>query len=449
MSDSISAIRQEKLLSDYLRTGYSKVKKGLNFAVDEAGEGGTIYMVSRVARRFFELLAVFKPIAELFGPAGLFLKGFTQVFQVISIFKHGREIAKHENILKVSIAALGVIFCSMTFVKVIESFRWVDLAKVSLRIGTATLGFTSFMGFVEIAKESLEIILNTTKLVNLSKKIAQVNRKRKFWSEGLTEEKCQTRAKNYTLEGKKLEQTIAELEARKEFTSTKVEKWAPRYQQEQDRLQAQKSRLASQHKVKRVFAKSAALFHKVFPRHVTKKARKWVKLDDKAKAALEKAQKDQSSTLQKKQAFEKMGRRFSKEIPPEKKVRYAEDLKKIGTLCQNKLTKWNFKKINFRWDQAWAIGGIMISVAVIVMSVASIVLLFTGTGGIAVPIVLAALSLVTASFGLGLHLFKKFKKGKPINSVALPDLSRKKKKEEEEKLAKNAQERLRAVDLKN
>lgn len=443
MSDSIASVRQEKLFSDYIRSGVSKVEKGFNFAVNEAGEGGTINNISKVARRLFEFLAVFQPIGFYFGPAGVFFRSVAQTFQVFSIFKNAKHIADHENIVKVAIGALGITHCSMVVAKIMEGFNWFTLAQVSLRIGTATLAFGSFMSMIEIVKESLEISLNINNLVKTSRKIGIVNRKRKFWSEGLSEEKCQKRAHQYTLESGKLEQAIEQLNAKKTQSAAKAEKWSLRYQAQQDQIKAQR---ATRGKTKRVFGKASDLFRKVFATHNLKKARKWIKIDDQNKAALEKTQKEHQLKLQKKNAFEKMAKRFSANIPEEKKVRYAEDLAKIKTFCESKLQKWNFKKINFRWDQALTVAGIMVSVAVIVMSVASIVLLFTGPGGLVLPIVLGSLSLATALFGTGLHFYKKFKKGKPIQTVETPRLSRKKEKEEEEKRAEEAQNRLRAAN---
>src|SRR5690349_21485427 len=123
MSDSV---RMDPTSTDYVRKGYSKVKKGVDRAADFTGDGSGVNNVAKVARRLFELLAAFAPLAEAMGPAGNFFKGFTELYKVVGIVKSGKEVLNGEGVREVAAGILGVGIAGLSAAKIAESFKWFE-----------------------------------------------------------------------------------------------------------------------------------------------------------------------------------------------------------------------------------------------------------------------------------------------------------------------------------
>lgn len=451
----------------HCKKGYVHFKKGVSFCVDQAGDGGTVNTVAKFARRFFEFLAAFAPIAAVFGPAGVFFKNFTDVFKILAIFKNGKEFLNAENIRKAAASALGIGIASLSLVKLFDSFGWVNLANISASFGRvaiigaiAIIPLSVFISWLESLKAGIEISLSISTLLKTAKKVAHVNEKKRFWETPIDKDKCKQRVHQYRKEGKELERVITDLTDKQEALQANVDKWskcqrkldkeiAKRLIKLDKKIAKENGRLLTQNKMKKCSVKTFALLRKIRPAKTTRELYKWEKLNNKVLGKLGEANTSYDKITNKKVTWQRMAKRYDKHIPKENKARYKADRKKIDEMQVQKLEHWKKKKTNLRLEQFKETASIALNVATIVLAVGGTALFIAGlvstpAGGMVIPILMPALGLAVATVGLGMHFFKQYK-GKKTQKVEFPELStpkatRKRKKRKKMKKTSSTEE---------
>lgn len=435
----------------HCKKGYVHFKKGVSFCVNQAGDGGTVNTVAKFARRFFEFLAAFAPIAAVFGPAGVFFKNFTDVFKILAIFKNGDELLNAQSIRKAAAAALGIGIASLSLVKLFDSFGWVNLANISASFGrvaiigaVAIIPLSIFISWLEGLKSGIEISISISALLKTARKISHVNDKKRFWETSIDKDKCKQRVHQYRKEGKELEKVLTDLTDKQAALQVKVDKWSKRQRRLDKKVAKQKLRLQTQNKMKKCSAKSFELLRKIRPPKTTRKLHKWEKLNNKVLGKLDEADTSHTKITNKKVTWQRMAKRYSKHIPKENKARYKADRKKIEEMRVEKLDCWKLKKTSIRLEQFKETASIALNVAAIILVVGATALFIAGlvstpAGGMVIPILMPALGLAVATIGLGMHFFKRYK-GKKAPKVEYPELSTpkaKRKLKKRKKIEKN------------
>ncbi|MGK5595419.1 MAG: hypothetical protein ACSNEK_08695 [Parachlamydiaceae bacterium] len=418
-----------------LKVGYKCVKNGLGFIAKEIGDGGTANAVAKFARRFFEFLAIFETLAPFVSIPATFFKSFSELFKVMGIFKGAHDVLTAKKVVNLARSILGVTICTLSIAKLIDTFRWISLGKITAAFGKIpVIGAASIVpvgvviGWLEALKAALDISIALKNLVNLSKKVNKINQKKNFWTEGLTEDKCKKRVYSYEATEKVLEKEVQQLEAEKEAAHKKAHKWN---NIREAALQTRKDKLEQQNKVRRCFTKSSNLLRHVVQRKEDRKLKKWLKIDKQLAASLKTKTDSLNKVSQKKVVWACIGNTLNKTDPLNKigtvvTDALKKDLEAIETMRNSKLEKWKFRKSNVRFQQFKESMSVFLNGAVIVMVTGSTVLFFIGlfgspVGGAVMPILLPTLGLVVASVGLGMLFFKRIK-GKEVK-VELPQLS--------------------------
>lgn len=403
-------IRDEKIFTDYFKS--SPVKKGVDILTDEAGDVSTLNNVAKFARRFFDFLVVFKPLAMM-APAGVFFVGLTDFFKAIGIFKSAKEAMTAHNIRKLASGILGVGVAGMAGIKLMDTFKWFSLAKLSLAMGTAAVPFSMAAGWVELVKFGVDISLEISNLIQQAKKIIRLNKKVRYWRGGLDETKCRDKVHSFRQEGAALKIDIASLDAQQKAAQAQFDACDQLFRDQQAKLQA---KLTQQNKISQVFIKA---YYKIIPTKVTRKARKAMKLNDKMITNLGEMRAQRDKIDAKISSWKSMKQHF-KYTPGD-----AQQQQQIQNFCQKKIERLQLRKGNVHKAQIKSVLTIAMYVGLSGLIIAGTVLAFTGTGGLAVPIALmAGVSLAAATFGLGAHFYKKYAKDKKPTPIALPSLPR-------------------------
>lgn len=411
-----------------LQKAYAKLKKGAAFCAKETGNGSTVNAVAKFARRFFEFLAAFAPIAAFFGPAGAYLKGVTDLFKALAVFKSGQDLLSAKKVREIATSVLGIAIASLTAVKMFESFGWINLANITASFGkiavigaVAIVPLSIFISWLEAVKAAIDISLAVSNLVKTAKDVSHLRKKMDFWRDELTTDKCNLKIHKYRKEAKHLKKEVDYLATKHAEMDAKVKKWTKK---DKKAISTKAAQLATQKKIVRVTAK---IYNTIRPPKTTRKLRKWTKLNAKVKKALEDTQAAHTKVTDKKVTWQRIGKRYDAHIPQENKARYAEDLKSIEQMRVQKLLKTKAKLKNVRLEQIKQVASVFTNGATIVIVGGGTVMFFLGLfaspgGGVALTFILPALGLTVATVGLGLHFFKMYK-GKKIEKVALPELS--------------------------
>ncbi|KAF3361436.1 hypothetical protein PHSC3_002067 [Chlamydiales bacterium STE3] len=412
-----------------VQQGYANFKKGLGFVAKEAADAGTANAVAKFARRLFEFLAIFDKVAPFSAAPAHFFKGFSEFFKVLGVFKSTHDVLTAKSVAKLASSVLGLTSGVLSIVKLMDTFKWINLGKVSAAIGkipifgaVSVIPLGTFISWIEGTKAAVDIGIAVGTLINLAKKIDHMNEKRNFWATPLDTDKCAVRIHKYKEEGEKLKVSIKKLEEKQDSSNYKVSKWRKK---KIAAIARNEAKLSKQNKIQRCFTKTLSLPHKIVPNKVDRKLRKWDKIDKDLLATLNKKKAEYKQVVTKELSWKKIEKRLN--LTPTKKAlaKFAGDIKQVETLQTQKLEKWNFKKSNARLEQLKQGMSIVLNGAVIALVAGSTVLFFVGLFGTplgagVLPILLPSLGLAIAGIGLGMHFFKRYK-GKEIKKVETPE----------------------------
>jgi hypothetical protein len=358
----------------------------------------TLQSVVVVTTRTVTLAGLFDFSPEL-KSAKLAISGISTFFTVRSTFnstdkffqnmkKRGLEgSARMINALETAIATIGIESGILGIVRSLATFKLIDLEQFSSSLGNIpvaqTLGHVT--SILSIASSSISIAIESIKIHDRSKKIDRVKDKALAWAKPLELDLVQRKIEINT---EKHGQILDRLNALSEEIF------------ENQNLQ---TRASTDYRNQEEIHKNSKGFEKI---------RTWLDLRakkstlDVINVQLLSKEKDLNQTVSSENTtLEKLSGWIS--IDKKWNDLSEADNQMISQFKEDKVTKWEQKKKSLKFEQIVAGVGLGLKVVGLIVSIASLILTFTGVGFVPALATMATLSLVLALSNLGYTLFKR------------------------------------------
>ena len=381
----------------YTKYNYAISKKGRRAkevglkVVEEIGDEGTPKKVVKVLKYLFGFLknvpftmhddqktfSHIKTANDFFGALGIFGNIYAlieNIRQKPSLTSKHPRLDKQLNGLKIASNVLGIADGATSFIKLLDAFKVINLAKCSLKLGNIpifgsipTVSVGSFFDLIALTKAGVDIGISSIQLHKLIKEGGHIGHKNRYWKDpALSNEFMKKRISHFQQKRTKIEQAKQDLEKTLDVTDQAVQK-----------AQKGKSKLA---------LKKAIHIHNRLVDHHNYLADKVTALDT------------------------KIGKWATTQLTPDE----------INSYKQGKLQKWKVKLANVNLNK-WKNGlDIALNVILIISLVSAIVLGILGlaTGATLIVLTFSALAITIAK--VAASLFKKHAKPKKIPQVDLP-----------------------------
>jgi hypothetical protein len=408
----------------------------LDRASEELGQTSTVRSVTNTARRGLQITNYTSAANANTRLAVTHLETFSDIIQLMNILPSIRtivteskrktfsrdpvEAAYEKRIRNLTIASsvLGIGVGTLVPLKMVNRFGALKFSEIAQSMGNfpvssggfAAFPFSSFFSVLELAEASVQIALAAENIKHLNKKVSKAKGKIHTWSGPLTSEwitKRITHLKSDKL--KDIEETAKEQASQAEKLAEKVKVVGMKAA----KLRKEIAKSESKNPLKKL-----AIFHKKL--QLKRLEKKQVRLIKRQHAECEGVEKNIAAYAKVEKKVEHWGKIQQAIDSGELTEPITNQLQKFQN---QKMEKWKVKKENMRIEKTKH--GLVIShrTIVIISLIASIILAATGVGIIPLLITTASLSLFLALYGLGINLYKKYKKGKPVEGVQMPQLA--------------------------
>jgi hypothetical protein len=335
-----------------------------------------------------------------------FFTGIADAIKVVGIGKSAQEIhLNKKSPRKIASAALGITSAGGALMKILDSIKLIDLAKVSSTLGRIpkigpALSFSAIFNVVDIAKAIIDIVGNAKKIREFKADRSAALSKRNKWTDakktGLTDPLKQAKIQSLT---KKIADGRAEL-ASDAAKANKAE-ITKAVQDAKANAEEAKQTLANSKGFKVIKAK-------IRFRKANRAERNAIIAYAKSELAI--------------QAKEKRVALQAKELENWNKGDFKANER---TYLNNKISKWEIKAKNSRWEIVKESLGITLNSVLIVALVASTVLAGLAMFGlVAVSLPVSSAFLAVALLGIGIHFLKKYKPAAKYEHVRLGDFAK-------------------------
>lgn len=371
----------------------------------EASDIGTLSNGAKVLKAILNIAAIFTQFEPVKNGAKFFT-GVADAIKVLGIGKSAQEIhLNKKDPRKVASAALGIVSAAGAGAKILDSIKLIDLARVSSALGRIpkigpALSFTAIFNVVDIAKAIIDIVGNAKKIREFNAHRNASLSKRNKWAEakktGLTDPLKQAKVNSLT---KKIADGRADLAS--EATKARKEAVVKTVEEAKGTAEAAKQTLKN--------AKGFSVIKaKIRCRKAHRAERHAIIAYAKSELAI--------------QAKEKRVAQQEKELANWKNGEFKANER---TYLNSKVSKWEIKAKNSRWDIAKESLGLSLNSVLIVALVASTV--FAGLamfGLMAVSLPVSSAFLAVALLGIGIHFLKKYKTAAKYEHVRLGDFAK-------------------------
>lgn len=293
------------------------------------------------------------------------------------------ESAKHKHNLQVASSTMGVALGTLSGINLFDTVGVLTLSNISSSLGLVLFPFSSFVGVLEIAKSSIDIAVSSYKIKDFDQKMEKIKGKKIEWKQEIGLSFVEKIIKKSQGKIEILDKGLVEKEMLVESTGKQLQDLIDEFKQHPHN----KSELRA--KASEYYA-ACDDFDRTYDKKIVKqeKVRRWEKIN----LAIQ-----------------------------EKKILSSDA--KLESFKQEKLNKLKVKKWNLNLDKIKEGLTVAQAVAMIVLTIASIILLATGVGAVPALVTMASIGLLLSISSVGLNIFKKYKKPKPTFSVTVPDFS--------------------------
>lgn len=371
----------------------------------EATDIGTLSNSSKLLKSILNLAAIFTQVEPVKNGAKFFTS-VADAVKVLGIGKGAQDIQLNKGkTLKVASAALGITSAAGAALKIMDSIKLIDLGLVSAALGRTPkigsfLSFGAIFNIVDIAKAVIDIIGNVQKIREFDEARGVAIGKRNKWTD------AKKTGFNGPLKQAKIDsltQKIAKGNLALASDAVKNQKAAT----VNAVLQAKGAADAAKKEL--VDAKGFGVIKAKIHAHRTNAAERTAII---AYAKSELAFKAQEKKIQQQEA----------DLANWKNNDFKADER---TYLKNKISKWDIKANNARWETVKEAMGLTLNSIVIVALVASTV--FAGLsmfGLMAVSLPVSSAFLAISLLGIGIHFLKKYQPAQKYEHVRLSNFAR-------------------------
>jgi hypothetical protein len=409
----------------HLHKGPNKLERGLIILDKEIGEKSALHKVIKVARDGLKVTnAILNPFEK--GLTAIsYLHFFAKLFSAVSIVASAKafvdqvrrkmpenpedvEFSKRDRVLQLASAVAGVALGAIASLQLMDILGALKIASITKSLGSIPLigalvpPLTPVMGALEILAAGLSISIAANKLHNLHQHMGHVKDKRKEWRQGATKELAEKRIVHLRDKQDADLKNATAFQGKRERTMTKVFERIRKYEQRDKQVAEAKGLSRVGAKMDRFIAKQQLL--------------RVARSDEKIREKLEKVKIHSLKVEERGQRWTKIKERL------EEGNLSSVEKQQLKQMQTDKLSKWNIKRININWDRVKEVGNIMLSSALAVAMVGSLILFFTGIGAPVAMITMASAFLLLSTCSLGFYFFKKYKKPKPTTSIGIANL---------------------------
>jgi hypothetical protein len=420
-------------------TSESVLKRGISTLKNEVSDTTTISGGAKVVRGFAQIISPFvSALKRVVPPLSFlvdvikFLDGIKRIDDIRT--QASRKIAKNdqakhakraEQVLKTASAVTGLGLAALAGVKLLDALGFIKLAKFTETLGRIPVigfafplfPFSSFIAAADILKCTLEIGASGAKLHGIRKEMGRVNDKQDDWKTGDITSKTFTKYKSKHAKTKidEIKKQIDLIGRSVIETGKKVTLCSEAYQKHQAERARKKEEAKYRNLFVRTFKKIGFFFSGLLPNKETRELGKACRIHDASWRQFKSLEERNGKLAEKKELWKKMKHLDE----PQQKANKLE----IQAFQKAKLNKWHTRIVDLRWDVVKESLSLFLNTAVIVASIAAIVLTATGIIGL-LPAALSVTGafLFISAMGLGLYLFKKYKTHERTSSVPMPRL---------------------------